>query len=212
VRSATAKEAPRVDGRGLDDPAATAIRRMAVARVRQGERPSDVMRRFGLCRTTIYRWLRAEKRGGEAALAVRRPRGRRPIVDVDRAAALARVVVGSTPLEHGLPGAMWTRTTAAALVERRLGVRLHPVSAARLLGRLGLRPNGPALPVSEAARRPSGLAFAVDGRGAFLCVRLEDFATADARLEALRRLALRAGRPTAFRVTAVAGARRAAEL
>ena len=36
-----------------------------IRRLREGERPSAVIRAYGLCRTTIYRWLRAAQRGGE---------------------------------------------------------------------------------------------------------------------------------------------------
>ena len=60
------------DGRTWSHETTEAIRRIAVQRVQKGERPSDVMKSYGLCRTTIYRWLRAHKKGGGAALASRR--------------------------------------------------------------------------------------------------------------------------------------------
>ena len=34
---------------------------MACRRVREGEKPSGVIASYGLCRTSIYRWLRAER-------------------------------------------------------------------------------------------------------------------------------------------------------
>lgn len=45
----------KIDGRTLSHETSETIRRMAVRRVRDGERPSDVIRSFGLCRTSIYR-------------------------------------------------------------------------------------------------------------------------------------------------------------
>lgn len=66
----------KIDGRTLTHEASETIRRMAVRRVWEGERPSAVIRAYGLCRTTIYKWLRAAKRGGGAALAARKARGR----------------------------------------------------------------------------------------------------------------------------------------
>jgi transposase len=51
---------------------------MAVRRVRAGERPSDVIRSYGLCRTSIYRWLRAARARGEEALASRKASGPPP--------------------------------------------------------------------------------------------------------------------------------------
>ena len=51
-----------------------AVRRV----VEDGERPSEVMRSLGLCRTTIYLWLRAYKKKGPAALLLRKASGPRP--------------------------------------------------------------------------------------------------------------------------------------
>ena len=65
-----------VDGRTLSHETSEQIRLMAVRRVRAGERPSAVIRSYGLCRTTIYKWLRAAKRGGEKALKARKHPGR----------------------------------------------------------------------------------------------------------------------------------------
>ena len=80
-----------VDGRTLSHETSEHIRLMAVRRVRAGERPSAVMRSYGLCRTTIYKWLRAVKRSGEKALQARNHPGRKPcptrVVVASRAAA-----------------------------------------------------------------------------------------------------------------------------
>jgi transposase-like protein len=56
----------QIDGRTLSHDVSEWIRIMAVRRVREGERPSEVIRSYGLCRTTIYRWLRAARRGEDA--------------------------------------------------------------------------------------------------------------------------------------------------
>ena len=68
----------KIDGRTLSHDVSEQIRIMAVRRVREGERPSDVIRSYGLCRTTIYKWLRTAKRGGEKALKARRSPGPKP--------------------------------------------------------------------------------------------------------------------------------------
>lgn len=44
----------QIDGRKLSHETSEQIRRMAVKRVRESERASDVIRSFGPCRTTIY--------------------------------------------------------------------------------------------------------------------------------------------------------------
>ena len=48
----------KIDGRTLDHKTSETIRIMAVRRVQEGETPSVVMKSYGLCRTSIYRWLR----------------------------------------------------------------------------------------------------------------------------------------------------------
>jgi transposase len=66
----------KIDGRTLSHIASETIRIMAVRRVQEGEIPSEVIKSYGLCRTTIYRWLRASKRRGAAALKSRPSPGR----------------------------------------------------------------------------------------------------------------------------------------
>ena len=58
----------RIDGRTLSHETSETIRRLAVQRVKEGAAPSAVITSYGLCRTTIYKWLTAERRGGAAAL------------------------------------------------------------------------------------------------------------------------------------------------
>src|SRR5262249_30771178 len=70
----------KIDGRTLSHEASETIRRMAVKRVLEGESPSAVMKSYGLCRTTIYPWLRAHKKSGEAALQSRPSTGRPPML------------------------------------------------------------------------------------------------------------------------------------
>lgn len=45
------------DGRTLDDKTLEEIHRMTIDRVREGERPSDVIEAYGFHRATIYKWL-----------------------------------------------------------------------------------------------------------------------------------------------------------
>ena len=60
---------PKIDGRSLDHVTSEYLRLLAVRRVREDhEAPSVVMQSLGLCRTTIYRWLRAYDKQGDEAL------------------------------------------------------------------------------------------------------------------------------------------------
>ena len=60
-----------IDGRTLSHEVSEAMRLMAVRRVHEGEEPSVVIKTLGMCRTTIYKWLRIKKQGGEKALKAR---------------------------------------------------------------------------------------------------------------------------------------------
>ena len=66
----------KIDGRTLSHETSESIRMMAVRRVLDGERPRDVIKSYGMCRTSIYRWLRSHRRGGQAALRSRPSPGR----------------------------------------------------------------------------------------------------------------------------------------
>ena len=55
----------RIDGRSLDHKTLQHLRTAAVRRVvEDGEAPSAVMESMGLCRTSIYRWLRRYEDAG----------------------------------------------------------------------------------------------------------------------------------------------------
>ena len=67
-----------LDGRTLSHEMSETICRIAVQRVKEGEKPSVVIRSFGLGRTSIYRWLTAERTHGATGLAARAHPGRQP--------------------------------------------------------------------------------------------------------------------------------------
>src|SRR3970040_2662743 len=91
-----------IDGRTLSYETSEHIRLMSVRRVRAGERPSAVIHSYGLCRTTIYRWLRAAKRGGEKALQARKHPGRKPFLSPKQKLQVRRWINGKDPRQYGL--------------------------------------------------------------------------------------------------------------
>jgi len=116
---------------------------MAVRRVSEGERPSQVIRAYGLCRTTIYKWLRAERSGGEAALDSRKAGGPPCKLNQRQKQPVRKWICGKDPRQHGFDFGLWTRKIVAALIQQKLGVRLGITSVGRLLAELDITPQKP---------------------------------------------------------------------
>jgi transposase len=133
----------RVDGRTLSHELSEHIRLMAVRRVQAGEAPSAVIHSYGLCRTTIYRWLRAARRGGEESLKARRHPGRKPLLSPRQKLQVRGWINGKDPRQYGFDFGLWTRRIVAALIEEKFGVRLGVTAVGRLLAELDITPQKP---------------------------------------------------------------------
>jgi transposase len=133
----------QIDGRSLTHEALETIRLMAVRRVKEGEAPSEVIKSYGFCRTTIYRWLRQAKRGGEDALKSRKATGAPRKLTARQEVAVARWITGKDPRQYGFDFGLWTRQILVQLIVKRFGVRLSVTSVGRLLAKLGITPQKP---------------------------------------------------------------------
>jgi transposase len=133
------------DGRSLDHKTLEEIRWMAVQRVREGERPSDVIEAYGFHRTSIYKWLRMALRPGgglrmlKSTPATGRPRSLPPKQEQQ----VFRWVNGRDPRQYGLDFGLWTRRVVADLIERKFDLKLGVTAVGELLARLGLTPQKP---------------------------------------------------------------------
>jgi transposase len=133
----------KLDGRTLNRQALETIRRMAVKRVADGESPSAVIQSYGFCRTTIYKWLREARAGGEEALRARRGTGRKPLLTPAEKKRVGRWINGKNPRQHGFDFGLWTRNIVKDLIVEKLGVELSLPTVGRLLGELGITPQKP---------------------------------------------------------------------
>ena len=133
------------DGRKFDHKTLEAIRLMAVERVRDGEKPSAVIASYGLCRTTIYKWLAAASKPGVGMKALRsRPATGRPRrLSAQQEQQVFRWINGKDPRQYGLDFGLWTRSIVAALIERKFAIKLGLSAVGALLARLGLTPQKP---------------------------------------------------------------------
>jgi transposase len=133
------------DGRTLDHGTLETIRTMAVERVREGERPSDVIASYGFHRCTIYRWLTATRGRGPGlhALAARPATGRPRTLTARQERQVFHWINGKNPRQHGFDFGLWTRQIVRELIAQRCGVRLSLGSIGTLLARQGLTPQKP---------------------------------------------------------------------
>jgi transposase len=133
------------DGRTLDHKTLEEFRLLAVRRVREGEKPSAVVRSLGLNRTSIYRWLKAEAQSdeGELALLSRPVTGRPPKLTPVQQTQILEWIDGKDPRHYGLGVALWTRQIVALLIEQKFAVKLGVTAVGEMLARLGLTPQKP---------------------------------------------------------------------
>ena len=132
-----------IDGRTLSHEVSEHIRVSAVRRVRAGECPSDVIRSYGLCRTTIYKWMRAAQRGGEKALASRKAPGPTPKLTRQQKQQVFRWINGKDPRQYGFDFGLWTRKIVQLLVRERFGIPLSVTAVGRMLAELEITPQKP---------------------------------------------------------------------
>jgi transposase len=133
------------DGRSLDRRTQEAIRLMAIERIREGERPAEVIEAYGFNRTTVYKWIKAALRPGVGIKALRSTKatGRPRSLTAKQEQQVFRWINGRDPRQYGLDFGLWTRAVVAELIEEQFGVRLCLTAVGELLARLGLTPQKP---------------------------------------------------------------------
>ena len=133
-----------IDGRTLDHKTLNHIRIQAVRRVMEdGESPSEVMKSFGLCRTTIYPWLREFKDKGWEALAESISQGPEPKLTDQEKQRVKRWILGKDPRQYGFDFGLWTRRIVQKLIAEKLSVELCLTSVGKLLASLDITPQKP---------------------------------------------------------------------
>lgn len=131
------------DGRTLSHETSQDIRLMAVRRVRSGEKPSIVAASFGMCRTSIYRWLRAEKEHGVSALMSSKHPGPEKKLNTAQRVSVRKWICGKDPRQYGLDFGLWTRKIIAHLIGERMRIKIGITAVGRLLAQLGITPQKP---------------------------------------------------------------------
>ena len=134
----------KIDGRTLSHKALEHLRILAVKRVvEDGETPSEVMKSLGLCRTTIYPWLRAHEAKGLAALVEKIAAGPAPKLTEKQRQQVKRWILGKDPRQYGFDFGLWSRRIVQSLIQQRMGVALGLTAVGRLLAGLDITPQKP---------------------------------------------------------------------
>lgn len=118
---------------------------MAIERIREGERPAQVIEAYGFNRTTVYKWINAALRPGVGIKALRSTKatGRPRSLSPRQEQQVFRWINGRDPRQYGLDFGLWTRAVVAELIERKFGVHLGLTAVGELLAKLGLTPQKP---------------------------------------------------------------------
>ena len=111
--------------------------------VGEGVKPTEVARRLGVSRSSVYEWLKRMGTGGDRELETRPRSGRPRVIDERLVRFVARMVANTDPRHsHHLSG-LWSRQSIGELVQSRLEAKLSRWSVGRLLQQLGLEPQRP---------------------------------------------------------------------
>jgi transposase len=134
----------KIDGRTLGHKTLEPLRLLAVKRViDDGQRPSQVMHDLGLCRTSIYPWLRRARAKGLEALVESIAQGPEPRLTEKQRQQVKRWILGKDPRQYGFDFGLWSRRIVQELIKERMGVGLCLTSVGKLLARLDITPQKP---------------------------------------------------------------------
>ncbi|MES1260693.1 MAG: helix-turn-helix domain-containing protein [Acidobacteriota bacterium] len=114
-------------------------RRLAAAQdLLNGATQSQVVRRYGVSRTTASRWHRSIVVKGVEALRKRRATGRPSRLTADQVDSI-RAMYFEGAMAHGFSADRWTTGKLAVAIERKLGIRYDQDHVGRLMHKFGLR-------------------------------------------------------------------------
>lgn len=101
------------------------------------------MKSLGLCRTTIYPWLRKYEDKGMEALVEKIAQGPEPKLNDKQRAQVRRWILGKDPRQYGFDFGLWTRRIVQTLIKEKLKIELGLTAVGRLLASLDITPQKP---------------------------------------------------------------------
>lgn len=137
------REVMIIDGRTLSHEISEHNRLTALSRIREGEKPSAVIKSYGYCRTTIYKWLRMLREKGKEGLKARKHPGPSCKLTEKQQQKVKQWINGKDPRQYGFDFGLWTRKIVSSLIEEKFGISLKLTAVGRLLAGLGITPQKP---------------------------------------------------------------------
>lgn len=119
-----------------------ALRRLAVGLLGNGVTLTEAAEALQVSLSSVKRWKKAFRQGGESALEVKRPPGARSRLSNAQRDRLRQMVIAG-PLAAGFATDLWTCARVALVIQREFGVSYHPDHVGRVLHALGFTPQKP---------------------------------------------------------------------
>lgn len=128
----------KIDGRKLSHSQSEYIRIQAVKQVRIDKKsPEEVIKTFGLHRSSIYKWLNNYDTKGFEGLESTKAKGPSPKITAKQEADLGKQLL-KNPLQLKFEYALWTVDMIMELIARKYSVNYSKVQVGRLMKKLGL--------------------------------------------------------------------------
>lgn len=119
------------------------IRENAVSRILAGESVVQVMKSFGMHRTSAYPWLRREKKLGMKSLKSTKSIGPKRLLTDKQSTNVRSWICGKDPRQYGIDFGLWTRAIVKELILERFGIEISISSVGVLLASLNITPQKP---------------------------------------------------------------------
>jgi transposase len=123
-------------------------RRVAVEFLGKGMTMADVALVLGVSLSSVKRWKKAHRQGGDEALLPKPQLGPESKLDASQRERLQELLLAG-PLAAGFSTELWTCRRVAEVVRREFGVDYHPDHLGRILHDLGFSPQKPQRRASE---------------------------------------------------------------
>lgn len=141
------------DTRSLSSETLKLLRKIAVRAVDElGMTNKQVARLLGVSEPTVGRWCAAYREQGRSAFNTQsqgRPQGAGRSLQPDQEEEIRKLLCDTTPEDHEIPLAAWTRQAVAELIRQRCGVELTLQGVGKYLRRWNMTPQRPARQARE---------------------------------------------------------------